>query len=102
MLRPPQLHHQNHQSHLAVRQLQDNRFQVAANRMTKSMLSYMVRWCCFRMEGVRLAVRYRSDLHSGDPIRWSKGHENRWWMDLGDHLLKDHLSHWLMDHANRW
>ena len=62
----------------------------------------MVRLCCFRMEEVRLVVRYRSDLHSGDPIRWSKDHENRWWMDLGDHLLKDHLSHWLMDHANRW
>jgi hypothetical protein len=54
----------------------------------------MVRSCCFRMEGVRLAVRYRSDLHLGDPIRWSKGHENRSWMDLGDHLLTDHLSHW--------
>ncbi len=64
MLPPPQLHHRIHQSHLVVRQLQDNRFQVAANRMTKSMLSYMVRWCCFRMEGVRLAVRYWSDLHS--------------------------------------
>ena len=23
-------------------------------------------------------------------------------MDLGDHLLTDHVSHSLMDHANRW
>jgi hypothetical protein len=30
------------------------------------------------------------------------GHVTRWWMDLGDHLLKDHLSHWLMDLAIRW
>ena len=66
-------------------------------------MSYcMARSCCCRTWEVRLAVRYRSDLHSGDPIRWSKGHENRWWMDLGDHLLKEHLSHWLMDRANRW
>jgi hypothetical protein len=30
------------------------------------------------------------------------GHVTRWWMDLGDHLLKDHLSRWLMDRAIRW
>jgi hypothetical protein len=94
MLPPPQLHHRIHQSHLVARQLQDNRFQGAANRTTKSMLSCMVRSCCFRMEEVRLAVRYRNGLRLGDPIRS--------WMDLGDHLLTDHLSHWLMDHANRW
>ena len=54
------------------------------------------------MEEVRLAVRYRNGLRLGDPIRWSKGHEIRSWMDLGDHLLTDHLSRWLMDFANRW
>jgi hypothetical protein len=44
---------------------------------------------------VRLAVRYRSGLRSGDPTRWWM---DRSWMDLGDHLLTDHLSHWSMDH----
>jgi hypothetical protein len=53
----------------------------------------MVRSCCFRMEEVRLAVRYQNGLRLGDLIRS--------WMDLGDHLLTDHLSHWLMDHAIR-
>ncbi len=42
MLQPPQLHHRIHQSHLAGRQLQDNRFQVAASRTTKSKLNCMV------------------------------------------------------------
>ena len=46
------------------------------------------------MEEVRLAVRYRNDLRLGDLIRS--------WMDLGDRLLTDHLSRWLMDLANRW
>ena len=54
----------------------------------------MVRSCCFRMEEVRLAVRYRNGLRLGDLIRS--------WMDLGDRLLTDHLSHWLMDRAIRW
>lgn len=58
------------------------------------MLSCMVRSCCFRMEEVRLAVRYRNGLRLGDLIRS--------WMDLGDHLLTVHLSRWLMDLANRW
>ncbi len=62
----------------------------------------MARSCCFRMWEVRLVVRCRSDLHSGDPTRWWMGHVTRWWMDLGDHLLTDHLSHWLMDRAIRW
>ena len=70
--------------------------------MTKSKLNCMVRSCCFRMEEVRLAVRYRNGLRLGDPIRWSKGRVTRLWMDLGDHLWTDHLSHLLMDHANRW
>ena len=52
------------------------------------------RSCCCRMWEVRLAVRYQNGLRLGDLIRS--------WMDLGDHLLKDHLSHWLMDRANRW
>ncbi len=54
----------------------------------------MVRSCCFRTEEVRLVVRYQNGLRLGDPIRS--------WMDLVDHLLTDHLSHWLMDLANRW
>ena len=46
----------------------------------------MVRLCCFRMEEVRLGVRYQNGLRLGDLIRS--------WMDLGDHLLTDHLSRW--------
>jgi hypothetical protein len=38
------------------------------------------------MEEVRLAVRYRNGLRLDDLIRS--------WMDLGDRLLTDHLSHW--------
>ena len=58
-------------------------------------MSYcMARSCCCRMWEVRLAVRYRSDLRSDDPTRW--------WMGRGDHLLTEHLSHWLMDRAIRW
>lgn len=51
----------------------------AASHTTKSKLNCMVRSCCFRMEEVRLAVRYRNGLHLGDPIRS--------WMNLVDHLL---------------
>ncbi len=46
--------------------------------MTKSMLSYMVRSCCFQMEEVRLAVRYRSGLRSDDPTRWLTDRVSRW------------------------
>ncbi len=70
----------NPPDHLVDRQLQDNRFQVAASRTTRSMLSCMVRSCCFRMEEVRLAVRYRNGLHLGDPIRSWKDLANRWLM----------------------
>ena len=58
-------------------------------------MSYcMARSCCCRTWEVRLAVRYRNGLRSDD--------QTRWWMGLGDRLLTDHLSHWLMDRANRW
>ncbi len=86
MLPPPRLHHQIHQSHRADRRLRDNRFQEAANRRTRSRSYCTARSCCFRNWEVRLVVRCRSDLHSGDPTRWWMGHVTRWWMDLGDRL----------------
>ena len=56
--------------------------------MTKSKLNCMVRSCCFRMEEVRLAVRYRNGLRSDDLIRWLTDRVSRWWMEMNYCLIR--------------
>jgi len=73
--------------------------------MTKSKLSCMVRSCCFRMEEVRLAVRYRNGLRLGDPIRWWMDRASRSWMETRYcliHLPKHCPSCFVSNLLNRW